>query len=137
MLRKFSLLLLLLLAACAAIPPATQLSSLPPGKALVHIYRRAIPLGPVSLSVFDGGNAIGNLPEGSYLDYYADPGPNVFKAVAPGADNIPYATSLVAGQAYYLMVYFLGDQAKGNAAITQVDEATAAKQMMDLKPAGP
>ena len=129
MLRKSWLILLLLLGACATVPPA-----IPPGKAAVHLYRRAIPIGPASLSVFDGGSPIGTLPVGSYLDYFAAPGPHVFMAAAPGTGSIPYATSLVTGQTYYFMVYILGDQQRGNATIAEVDEATAAKQMGSLKP---
>lgn len=137
MLRKSWLLVLLLLGACATAPPAPTIPALPAGKALVHIYRRAIPFGPPNLSLFDGGNLIGHLPGGSYLDDYADPGPHIFKVAAPGNTSIPYATSLVAGQTYYFMVYILGNQQRGNAAITPVDAATAAKQMADLKPVNP
>ena len=90
-------------------------------------------MGPANLAVFDSASLIGTLPEGTYLDYYADPGPNIFKAMAPGADTIPYATSLVAGQTYYLMVYFYGDQTRGAAAITPVDAVTATRQMVTLK----
>jgi len=129
MLRQASLALLLLLAGCAAIPPAV-----PPDKALVHIYRRAQPPNPADIAVFDGTRQIGALPEGSYLDYLTDPGPRVFKAEAPNAGNIPYATSLAAGQTYWFMVYILGDQLRGNAAIAPMDQATAEKQMATLKP---
>lgn len=130
--RRFWIGLGLLLAGCAELPPAA-----PPGKALVHFYRRAIPLGPANLVLVDDRRTLGSLPDGTYLDYVADPGPRVFKAMAPGTSSIPYATTLVAGQVYYLMVYFLGDQARGNAAVTPMDAATAAKHMASLKPAPP
>lgn len=80
--RKSWSLSLLLLAACATAPPAPTAPVLQAGKALVHIYRQAIPFGSPNLALFDGGNLIGNLPDGSYLDDYADPGPHVFKTAA-------------------------------------------------------
>jgi hypothetical protein len=144
--RRLSLLFLSLLAACASQPPApapipapaaATAPAIPAGKAAVHIYRRAIPLGPAVLSIYDGSSLVGGLRSGTYLDYYADPGARSLKASGPGASSIPYATTFKAGQSYWLVVYFLGDQARGDASLAPVDAATAEKQMAGLKPADP
>ena len=134
--------LLLLMAACASAPPATTPAAptapaFPPTKALVHVYRRAIPLGPATLSIYDGAALVGSLASGTYFDYQADPGPRSLKAVGAGAGSIPHATTFRAGQEYWFMVYFLGDQDTGNATITQVDAATAQAILATLKPAAP
>jgi len=130
---------LLLLAACATTPPVTTpaVPPTPSTKAVVHIYRRAIPLGPTTLSIYDGNALVCSLASGTYFQYLADPGPRSLKAVGQGAGSVPYATSFHAGQDYYLMVYFLGDQDTGNATITQVDAATAQAVLATLKPANP
>jgi hypothetical protein len=105
---------------------------------VVHIYRREIPFGPANLSIYDGQTLVGVLAVGTYVEYYADPGPRSLKVIGTGAGNIPYATSFRAGQDYYLMIYFLGDQDKGDASLAPVDAATAIGQMASLKPiAGP
>lgn len=144
--RRLWLPLLLLLGACATqapmpapspAPPATTAPAIPAGKAYVHLYRRAIPLGPAVLSIYDSGRSVGGLRSGTYLNYYADPGARSLKAVGPGAGSLPYATTFKAGQTYYFMVYFLGDQAKGDASIAPVDAATAAHEMAALKLAAP
>ncbi len=135
----------LLLSACASTPPRSPapvptvapVPAIPAGKAVVHIYRRDIPFGPASLSVYDGQTFVGALPVGSYLDYYADPGPRSLKVIGSGTGSIPYATSFRAGQGYYLMVYFLGSQDKGDASLAPVDPATAIGQMASLKPIAP
>jgi hypothetical protein len=131
---------LLLLAACASHPVAPSAPAIPvspPDKAMVHVYRRAIPLGPATLSVYDGQTLVGRLISGTYFQYLADPGPRSLKAVGLGAGSIPHATSFRAGQEYYFMVYFLGNQDTGNATITQVDAATAQAVLASLKPATP
>jgi len=134
--------LLLLLAACASAPPVTTPSApaaptVPADKALVHMYRRAIPLGPGILSIYDGNALVGSLTSGTYFQYLADPGPRSLQAIGQGAGSIPHAASFRAGQEYYFMVYFLGDQDTGNATITQVDTATAQAALASLKPAAP
>jgi hypothetical protein len=103
----------------------------------VHFYRRAIPLGPATLSIYDGQTLVGALTSGTWFQYQADPGPRSLKAIGPGAGSIPHATSFRAGQEYYFMVYFLGNQDVGNATITQVDAATAQAALASLKPANP
>lgn len=141
--RKLVFGLLLFLAACASAPPAVVAPSapatpaVPAGKALVHLYRRAIPLGPATLSIYDGPTLVGTLTSGTYFQYQADPGPRSLKAIGPGAGTIPYATSFRAGQEYWFMVYFLGNQESGNATITPVDAATAQAALLPLKPANP
>lgn len=143
--RKFGFLLLSLLAACSSLrpaetatPPPTATAVAPiPTQAIVHFYRRGVPVGPIYMTLYDGGNRIGDLIRGTYLDYDTAPGPRVFKATGAGAGSIPYATSLKAGQSYYLLVYFLGSPQQGNAAITPMDPATATAQMAPLKPAQP
>ena len=126
-------LLLLALCACAIVqaPP-----SAPPGKALVYAYRRAIPIGPATVHVFDGGKDVGALSGGTYLDFIADPGPRVFRAVVAGSSSMPYGTTLDAGRTYYFLVYLLGDQLRGIPALTPMDAASASAQVKDLKPAG-
>ena len=143
--RRYVVCLLLLLSACATRPqaPAPEIPSalaappIPAGKADIHIYRRAIALGPTVLSIYDGARPLGALPVGTYIQYYADPGPRALKAVGQGAGNIPYATTFLAGHSYYFSVYFLGDQQTGNASVAPVDAAKAADQMASLKPATP
>lgn len=147
--RRYLICLLLLLSACATRPqapvttpvPATPSTSaapsIPAGKADVHIYRRAIALGPAALSIYDGARPLGTLSVGTYIQYYADPGPRALKAVGQGSGNIPYATTFVAGRSYYFSVYFVGDQQHGNASVAPVDAAKAAEQMASLKPATP
>ena len=126
--RRLWLLLPFLLAACATLPL--------PDKAQVILYRRALPLAPpMDMAVYDGSRVVGALQDGSYLRYYASPGPRVFRAVAVSRNSIPYGTTLKAGQTYYLMVYSLGDQSSGDIAITPIDQATAATQIAGLKPA--
>jgi hypothetical protein len=133
--------LLLFLAACASAPPPvatpSALPAAPPTQAVVHLYRRAIPLGPATLSIYDGATLVGALQSGTYLNYLAAPGPRSLKAIGPGAGTIPHATSFRAGQEYYFMVYFLGNQQSGNATITQVDADTARAALATLKPAAP
>lgn len=127
--RRLWILLPLILTACA---------SLPPGKAEVYLYRRAVPLGQsrlTGITVYDGNTRVGTLQDGSYLHYYADPGPRAFRATAVSRDTIPYATTLKAGQTCYLLVYSLGGQAGGDIAITPVDQATAQAQLASLMPA--
>lgn len=142
--RRVLICLLLLLSACATQPPAPSTAPtasaptaapIPAGKADVHIYRRAIGLGPTVLSIYDGPRPLGALPVGTYIQYYADPGPRALKAVGPGAGSIPYATTFVAGHSYYFSVYFLGDRQHGNASLSPVDAAKATEQMAALKPA--
>lgn len=143
--RRFSICLLLLLSACATtrpVPPlpgaaAPSVPAIPAGKADIHIYRRAIALGPTLLSIYDGPRSLGALPAGSYIQYYADPGPRSLKAEATGVGSIPYATTFIAGHSYYFSVYFLGDRQQGNASLSPVDAAKAAEQMAALKPASP
>jgi len=137
--RKLAFGLLLLLAACASTPPVSAPSAptVESTKALVHVYRRAIPLGPATLSIYDGQTLVGTLTSGTWFQYLADPGPRSLKAIGPGAGSIPHATSFRAGQEYYFMVYFLGNQDTGNATITQVDAATAQAALSTLKPATP
>ena len=133
--RRLWPLALLLLSACASLnqgPP-----SVPPDKAHVYIYRRAVPFGPTEMRIYDGQKPLGVLTGGSYLDYLADPGTRVFKAVGAGAGSMPYATTLSGGRTYYLLAYFLGDQSKGDAALTPMDAATATTQMKDLKAISP
>ncbi len=138
--RRLGLCLLLFLSACAtapqqpAVPPTAPVPAIPAGKAVVHIYRRAIPLGPVSVSIYDGNVLVGTLPVGTYFDYYADPGPRTLRVVGGGPGTLPRATSFSAGQTYYFMVYFLGDQDKGDANFAPMDAATAIGQMAPLKP---
>jgi hypothetical protein len=142
--RRLALGLILLLSACASAPPrapapsaAAPVPAIPAGKAVVHIYRREIPFGPASLSIYDGQTHVATLAVGTYVDYYADPGPRSLKVLGTGVGNIPYATTFRAGEDYYLMVYFLGDQDKGDASLAPVDAATAIGQMASLKPAAP
>ena len=137
--RRFALSLLLLLSACALAPqaPAPGAEVTPAGKAAVHIYRRTLPFSPANISIYDAGRQVGTLQSGTYLDYLADPGPRSLKALGAGAGSIPYATSFRAGQTYYLMVYFLGDQIKGDASLMPVDPTTALAQIASLKPASP
>jgi len=147
--RRYLICLLLLLSACAtrpqapvtapvpAAPAAPAAPSIPPGKAEVHIYRRAIPLGPTVLSIYDGARSLGALPVGTYIQYYADPGPRSLKAVGQGSSSIPYATTFVAGHSYYFSIYFLGDQQSGNASLAPVDAAKATAQLAALKPSSP
>jgi len=148
--RRYLICLLLLLSACAtrpqapvtapvpAAPAAPAAPSIPPpGKAEVHIYRRAIPLGPTVLSIYDGARSLGALPVGTYIQYYADPGPRSLKAVGQGSSSIPYATTFVTGHSYYFSVYFLGDQQSGNASLAPVDAAKATAQLAALKPSSP
>jgi hypothetical protein len=125
---------LLLLSACASL---NQAPSVPIDKAHVYIYRRAVPFGPAEMQVYDGQKPLGVLIGGSYLDYMADPGTRVFKALAPGSGNMRYATTLAGGRTYYFLAYFLGAQTKGDAALTPMDAATAAAQMKDLKVVNP
>ena len=140
--RKIALGLLLFLAACASAPPVTTPAApsapvVPATKALVHMYRRAIPLGPAVLSIYDGNAVVGSLTSGTYFQYLADPGPRSLQAIGKGAGTIPHATTFRAGQEYWFMVYFLGSQDTGNATITQVDAATAQTALATLKPAAP
>lgn len=139
--RYLVCLLLLLLGACATTRPsappvasAPTAPSIPLGKADVHIYRRAIALGPAVLSIYDGAHPLGSLPVGTYIQYYADPGPRSLKVTGAYIGNIPYATTFVAGHSYYFSVYFLGDLQHGNASLSPVDAAKAIGQMAGLKP---
>ncbi|HEY3858357.1 MAG TPA: hypothetical protein VGM47_01960 [Gammaproteobacteria bacterium] len=141
--RRLGLGLLLFLSACAtaprqpSVPPAAPVPAIPAGKAVVHIYRRNLPFGPTSLSIYDGNVLVGVLPVGTYIDYYADPGPRALRVIGGGPGSLSHATSFRAGQTYYFMVYFLGDQDKGDASLAPMDAATAIGQMAPLKPATP
>lgn len=133
--HRLWLLVLLLLSACASLNQAPP--SVPADKAHVYIYRRAVPFGPAEMQVYDGQKPLGVLTGGSYLDFMADPGTRVFKAVAANSGSMPYATTLVGGRSYYFLAYFLGEQSKGDAALTPMDAATATTQMKDLKVVNP
>ena len=126
---------LLLLSACATLTQAPP--SAPADKAHVYIYRRAIPFGPAEMQIYDGQKLLGTLAIGSYLELMADPGTRVFKAVAADSGSMPYATTLSGGRTYYFLAYFLGEQARGNAALTPMDASTASAQMKGLKVASP
>ena len=128
-------LLLLFLGACATLAPGP--APVPADKARVYIYRRAVPIGPVTLHIFDGQKDIGALSYGTYLDYTADTGPRVFKAIVAGSGSMPYATTLNGGRTYFFLAYFLGDQIRGEPALTPMDAVTATDQMKGLKPANP
>ena len=141
--RRLGLCLLLLLSACATapqrppVPVAAPVPAIPAGKAVVHIYRRNLPFGPATLSIYDGNVLVGTLPVGTYLDYYADPGPRTLRIVGGGPGSLAHAASFGAGQTYYFMVYFLGNQDKADANFAPVDAATAIGQMASLKPSAP
>jgi hypothetical protein len=137
--RRYSVCLLLLLGACAIRPtlPPPAASAIPAGKADVHIYRRTIGLGPAILSIYDGPHSLGVLPIGTYIQYYADPGPRSLKVTGAYVGSIPYATTFMAGRSYYFSVYFLGDPQHGNASLSPVDASKAAEQLAILKPATP
>jgi len=134
-LRRLWPIALLLLSACASLNQAPP--SVPPDKAHVYIYRRAVPFGPAGMQVYDGQKPLGVLTGGSYLDYMTDPGTRVFKTVAANSGSMPYATTLAGGRTYYFLAYFLGDQSRGSAALTPMDEVTATAQMKDLKAISP
>ncbi|HEV2111567.1 MAG TPA: hypothetical protein VGT99_09455 [Gammaproteobacteria bacterium] len=89
------------------------------------------------MHIFDGQKDIGALTYGTYLDYTAATGPRVFKAIVAGSGSMPYATTLNGGRTYYFLAYFLGDQIRGEPALTPMDAATATAQIKDLKPANP
>lgn len=129
--RSAWLCLLLLLSGCASLSQVQP--AVPTDKALVYVYRRAIPVGPEDLHIYDGQKDLGSLGTGSDLHYLADPGPRIFKAVAQGSGSMPYATTLVSGRTYYLVAYFLGNEFKSAAALTPMDEASAKAQMAALK----
>ena len=139
--RRAAFCLLLLLSACASQPPspvtAPMTNPIPAGKAEVNIYRRAIPLGPAALSIYDGPRLLGPLPVGTYIQYFADPGPRALKVISQGTGSIPYATTFVAGHRSYFSVYFLGDQQHGDASLSPVDATQAANQMATLKATPP
>lgn len=80
---------------------------------------------------------MGALPIGTYIQYYADPGPRSLKATGAYAGSIPYATTFVAGHSYYFSVYFLGDPQHGNTSLSPVDAAKATEQMANLKSIAP
>jgi hypothetical protein len=89
------------------------------------------------VQVYDGQRPLGILTGGSYLDFMADPGTRVFKAVAADSGSMPYATTLARGRTYYFLAYFLGEQSRGDAALTPMDATTATAQMANLKPVQP
>ena len=125
--RRLWPILFLLMTACAS------MTQVPADKAHVLVYRRAVPFGPAEMHIFDGVRDMGILTDGTYLDFMADPGPRAFKAVAPNTGSMPYATTLSGGRTYYFLAYFLGDQSRGDAALTPMDEDTAKTQMANLK----
>lgn len=133
--RRLWPVLFLLLGACATLTPGPP--PVPADKALVYVYRRAVPVGPATLHIFDGQKDIGALAYGTFLDYTADPGPRAFKAVVAGSGSMPYATTLSGGRTYYFLAYILGDELRDEPALTPMDAATATAQMKDLKPAVP
>ncbi|HSC47268.1 MAG TPA: hypothetical protein VLG68_04215 [Gammaproteobacteria bacterium] len=124
--------LLLALTACALLRPSPMAV---PDKALVYVYRQALPLGPGGgIRLSDGKDVVAVLPAGSYTYFYTLPGPRALKAENPGMSSLPYATSFITGQTYYLLVYVLGDQATGDIRLAPVDASTAHFQMQNLKP---
>jgi len=128
--------LLLVLTGCALLQPSPVVA---PDKALVYAYRQALSLGPGGdIQLRDGNDIVATLPAGSYMYFYALPGPRALKGESPGMSSLPYATSFAAGQTYYLLVYVLGDQTTGDVRVAPVDASTAHFQMQNLKrvPAG-
>lgn len=128
--------LLLLLSACSTLHEA-PITNVPADKAHVYVYRRAVPFGPADMRVYDGQIDRGVLTNGSYLDFMADPGPRAFKVVAGTSGSMPYATTLSGGRTYYFLAYYLGEQSKGDASLTPMDQTTASAQMKGLQSATP
>ena len=136
MLALATLTLLVAFTGCAMLRPSPMTM---PDKALVYAYRKALPLGPGGdIQLRDGKDIVATLPAGSYTYFYALPGPRSLKAESLGMSSLPYATSFVAGQTYYLLVYVLGDQETGDVHVAPVDASTAHFETQNLKsvPAG-
>jgi hypothetical protein len=116
------------LSACTAVPrPAAD-------KADVIVYRTAVPVGPdATVFIYDGDRLLGTLARGHYLHLELSPGPRVLKALAPAAGDIPYATTLTAGQTYYLMTYYRGLGSVGDFGLEPQDPASASSALKLLK----
>ena len=71
---------MLVLTGCTA-PKYSSVTSVPPDKALVYIYRKAA-LGGIAGNhhIFVNGQPVTSLYSGSYYPYFAAPGSNVFSS---------------------------------------------------------
>lgn len=91
----------------------------------------------MAVYIYDHNHLLGTLGRGYYLRLKLSPGPLVLKVLAPETGDIPYATTLTAGQTYYLMTYYRGlgaigefgllpqDPASGTSALKQLQETAA------------
>lgn len=122
------------LSACAVAPPPA------PDTADVIVYRSAAPIGTgVDTYLYDGNQLLGTLQRGHYLRLKLPPGPRVLKVLASQAGSVPYATTLSAGQTYYLMIYFRGLGVIGDFGLAPQDPASAGlavKQLAETAAAG-
>jgi hypothetical protein len=103
-LTPLPLVLLVLTTACSSLPTGPQSSSVSaprPNTATVYFYRpQNSPGGAVGIDITDNGIDIGNLQNGTYFVYHANPGQHTFTATTdtPSTQNF----KLQAGATYYI-----------------------------------
>jgi hypothetical protein len=98
------LVLLCLLAACSSLQTGQQSSSVSapgPNVATVYFYRpQNSPGGAVGVDITDNGIDIGNLQDGTYFVYHANPGQHSFTATTDTTSTQNF--KLQAGATYYI-----------------------------------
>jgi hypothetical protein len=136
---RFSLLLALtgsvFLVGCTA-PRFTPITSIPPDKALVYIYRKAHIIGSAgNHRIAVNGQRITSLYNGSYFPYFASPGTNAFGSAlfSPSLalnlilrDDDLFKLDAEAGKTYYLQFKIA---TTWGPKIVQMDEETGAQEM--------
>ena len=137
---------ILALTGCTA-PKYSSVTSVPPDKALVYIYREAA-LGGIAGNhhIFVNGKPVTSLYSGSYYPYFATPGTNIFtskmSSPAIGQNLIMNEEfkhracwfNAEAGKTYYVQFKIA---TTWGPRLTQVDADTGAKDIVDCRLAEP
>jgi hypothetical protein len=125
--------LLAALAGCATLgPPFQSLTSIPPGKAVVYIYRPPKLVGSaISFTVNAGELPVATLSNGGYFPYIAEPGRIDFWAVTETTSFV--ILDVAAGMEYYLKGTIGMGILTGRPHLEQVHPALGRLEILDCK----
>ena len=120
----------LILSGCATGPAFKKVEQVPPGKALIYVYRPAAHGAAIVPGlVFNQLNSVG-LTAWGYYPHYANPGKVTIAAIATGRSHIDLDAR--AGETYYVRAgtNFMG---MGTTFVQQVPEAEALPELAGCK----
>ncbi len=120
----------LVVSGCATGPAFKKVDEIPPGKALIYVYRPASHGAAVVPGlVFNKLNSVG-LTSWGYYPHFADPGAVTIAVIATGRSHI--VLDARAGETYYVRggTIFM---AMGATYVEQVSEAVALPQLAECK----